>query len=195
MARRRCARPHDEVGCRLRLARMHRVKTPVPGRPTTSVFRGLVLLSLTLAGSACQADTVDDGPDEVVEEFVARMQRVHGDPKAARDAYELLWSDAKRSLAERAKRASAVAGRELAPQAMLAPSRFWLSFLPKRYSAHIDGDWAVVTAIGEEPTQREEVKCVREDGHWRVVLVLPPLPPIQRREEGPDSEHAAPAPK
>ena len=30
---------------------------------------------------------------------------------------------------------------------MLAPSRFWLSFLPKRYSAHIDGDWAIVTAF------------------------------------------------
>ncbi len=158
----------------------------------TRFARGFALAACGLAAGACQADAVDAGPDEVVEEFVARMQRVHGDPKAARDAYELLWSDAKRSLAERAKRASAVAGRELAPQAMLAPSRFWLSFLPKRYSAHIDGDWAVVTAVGEEPPQREEVKCVREDGHWRVVLVLPPLPPIQHRDEGPDSERPPP---
>lgn len=155
-----------------------------------------VVLALCLFGAlGCQADAVDAGPDEVVEEFVARMQRVHGDPKAARDAYELLWSDAKRSLAERAKRASAVAGREVAPQAMLAPSRFWLSFLPKRYTAHIDGDWAVVTAIGDEPAQRDDVKCVREDGHWRVVLVLPPLPPIQHRDEGPDSDHPPPPPK
>ncbi len=157
---------------------------------------GDVLLPCALALSvvACRADVVDAGPDAVVEEFVTRMQRVHGDPKAARDAYELLWSEGQRSLAERAKRASAVAGREVAPQAMFAPSRFWLSFLPRRYAAHVDGDWAVVTAIGDEPTQRAEVKCVREDGHWRVVLVLPPLPPIQRREEGADTEQTrAPA--
>jgi hypothetical protein len=149
--------------------------------------RGLLGLALGGALTACQSDGVDDGPEAVVEEFVARMQRVHGDPKAARAAYDLLWSDAKRSLAERAKRASAVAGRELAPQSMLAPSRFWLSFLPRRYTARVDGDWAVVTAVGDDVTQRDEVKCVREDGRWRVVLMLPPLSPIQRREESGDS--------
>lgn len=149
--------------------------------------RRAALACLTAAVlTGCQSDTADAGPEAVVEEFVTRMQRVHGDPKAAREAYELLWGDAKRSLAERAKRASAVLGREVAPQSMIAPSRFWLSFLPKRYSARIDGDWAVVTATGDEPAQHEEVKCVREDGRWRVVLVLPPLPPIQHREEGLD---------
>jgi hypothetical protein len=152
------------------------------------------LLALYLCAApltACQSDGEDAGPEAVVEELVARLQRVHGDPKAAREAYDLLWSDAKRSLAERAKRASAVAGREVAPQSMLAPSRFWLSFVPKHYSAQIDGDWAIVTATGAEPAQHHEIKCVREDGHWRVVLMLPPLPPIQRREESP--EGAAPA--
>jgi hypothetical protein len=146
---------------------------------------------------ACQSDVVDAGPDAVVEELVQRLGRVHGDPKVARAAYELLWSDAKRALAERAKRASAVMGREVAPQSMFAPSRFWLSYLPKRYVARIDGDWAVVTAIGEEPSQRQDIKCVREDGHWRVVLVIPPLPPMQRREEGPEGNEQprAPTPK
>ena len=148
-------------------------------------LRALVL-ALGALGPACQSDGVDAGPDAVVEELVQRLGRVHGDPKAARAAYDLLWSDAKRALAERAKRASAVAGREVAPPSMLAPSRFWLSFLPKRYVARIDGDWAVVTAFGEEPSQRQDIKCVREDGHWRVVLVVPPLPPMQHREEGPD---------
>ena len=46
----------------------------------------------------------------------------------------------------------------------------------------IDGDWAIVTASGEGPEAREyEIRCVREDGHWRVVLELPPLSPIQKR--------------
>ena len=130
----------------------------------------------------CEADPVDAGPEAVVEELVLRLQRVHGDPKAARAAYELLWSDAKRGLAERAKRAGAVAGRDVAPESMIAPTRFSLSFKPRRYTARIDGDWAVVSITGDSPSQYHEVKCVREDGRWRVVLVIPPLPPIQRRE-------------
>ncbi len=143
---------------------------------------------LALAGVGCQADVVDAGPDAIVEEFIARMQRVHGDPKAGRDAFELMWSEAQRALVERAKRASAVAGREVAPQSMIAPTHFSLAFAPKRYSARIDGDWAIVTVVGEAPGQHHEVKCVREDGHWRVALVIPPLSPIQRREDAQETE-------
>jgi hypothetical protein len=145
-----------------------------------------VLLSVALAAApltACQRAPVDETPEQVVEEFVTRMQRVHGDSKAGRAAFELLWSEARRSLAERAKRASDVAGREVAPEDMLAPSRFSLTFSPKHYTARVDGDWAVVTVAGETESQRAEVKCVREEGVWRVVLTLPTLPPIQRRPE------------
>jgi hypothetical protein len=141
-----------------------------------------LFVTLSSIASGCEADPVDAGPEAVVEELVLRLQRVHGDPKAARAAYELLWSDAKRGLAERAKRAGAVAGRDVAPESMIAPTRFSLSFKPRRYTARIDGDWAVVSITGDSPSQYHEVKCVREDGRWRVVLVIPPLPPIQRRE-------------
>ena len=187
----RLATPATSGYERRAVTRPNRLSSGVPISGRRPFGLGAWLTAFLILG--CHADVVDAGPDAVVEEFVQRMQRVHGDPKAARDAYELLWSDAKRSLAERAKRASAVAGRELAPQAMLAPSRFWLSFLPRRYAAHIDGDWAIVTAMGDEPTQRQDVKCVREDGHWRVVLVLPPLPPIQHRDEGAESDQTRPA--
>jgi hypothetical protein len=145
-----------------------------------------VVLALSLASTGCKNDVVDAGPEAIVEEFIARMQRVHGDPKAGREAYELLWSEGQRGLIERAKRASAVAGREVAPPSMIAPTRFSLAFTPKRYSARVDGDWAVVTVTGEDPSQRHEVKCVKEDGHWRVALVIPSLSPIQKREEGPE---------
>jgi len=150
--------------------------------------RGLAMAlvaSAALVCAACENDQGDAGPEAVVEEFVDRMQRVHGDPKAARAAYELLWGEAKRGLAERAKRAGAVAGRDVAPESMIAPTRFSLSFVPRRYTARIDGDWAVVSITGEVASQYHEVKCVREDGRWRVVLSIPPLPPIQRR---PDSD-------
>jgi len=87
-------------------------------------------------------------------------------------------------LAERAKRASAVAGREIAPEEMIAPSHFSLAYRPKKLTARTDGDWSEVTVRGEASAQPHVVKCVREDGRWRVVLELPLLPPIQRRPEG-----------
>jgi hypothetical protein len=150
----------------------------------TRRFRGFALASgLLCVASACKSEPIDARPDRTVEEFVLRMQRVHGDPKTARPAFDLLWSEAKKNLAERAKRASSVVGRKVAPEEMLAPSRFTLHYTPRRFDARIEGDWAIVSITGEVADQRHDVKCVREDGSWRVVFDLPPLPPIQKRSE------------
>ncbi len=146
-------------------------------------WAALALLAALQVG--CEAEANDSTPERVVQEFMDRMQRVHGDPHAARLAYELLWADARRNLAERAKRASSVAGREIAPEEMIAPSHFSLAYTPKKLTARTDGDWAEVTVLGESNgAPPRTVKCVREDGHWRVVLELPLLPPIQHRLDG-----------
>ncbi|HYP98847.1 MAG TPA: hypothetical protein VER96_09240 [Polyangiaceae bacterium] len=145
----------------------------------------LLAVALAFAQTGCEAEAKDSTPERVVQEFIDRMQRVHGDPRAARLAYELLWVDARRNLAERAKRASAVAGREIGPEEMIAPSHFSLAYRPKKFTSRTDGDWSEVTVSGEaSSTQPHTIKCVREVDHWRVVLELPPLPPIQRRPDG-----------
>jgi hypothetical protein len=132
---------------------------------------------------ACEAPKADATPEGVVMEFVERMRRVHGDPQAAKAAYDLLWLDAKGNLAERAKRASAVAGRPVAPEEMLAPSRFALAFRPKRYTSRIEGRWAVVVVTGDAPaTEKKEVRVTLEEDGWRIALEVPALPPIRKRD-------------
>jgi hypothetical protein len=143
---------------------------------------GVGLVSCMVLG--CRRESVDEDPVRLVREFIERMQRVHGDQKNARAVFELLWSPAQKNLTERASRASALAGRKLAPEEMITPSHFTLRFEPKRISTTTTADRAVVAVQGDPP-QREtrDVRCVREDGRWRIVLDLPVLPPIQKRPE------------
>ncbi len=142
----------------------------------------LVAFAFAFVLSSCEREQPEADPAAVVQAFVERMQGVHGDPERARDAYELIWSEAKENLTERARRASAVAGRKVGPEEMIAQSRFSLRYRPKRYSAKVSGDWAVVTVAGEAPaTQNTQIECVREDGVWRVRLDFPRSEPIQRR--------------
>jgi hypothetical protein len=149
-------------------------------RPQTSSW----LIGLALLVLACRRESVDEDPEHLAREFIVRMQRVHGDQKNARAVFELLWSPAQKNLTERASRASALAGRKVAPEEMIAPSRFTLRFEPKRISVTTSGDQAVVTVQGDPPLREtREIRCVREDGRWRILLDLPVLPPIQKRPE------------
>jgi hypothetical protein len=119
-----------------------------------------------------------------VQEFIDRMQRVHGDPQKSKAAYDLLASEARAKLDERAERASAALGRVVKPEEMLAPSRFYLSFQPRTWSSRVGPGWAIVSVEGESPRERSEIRCLREQGEWKVVLDLPDLPPLEQRESG-----------
>ncbi len=142
-----------------------------------------IAVSMVLA-SGCSRRPADASPEGVVREWIERMQGVHGSPQAAKDAYELLSRQAKANLDQRARRASAATGRKMEPEQMIAPSRFSLRFVPRQTRARIAGDRAIVEATGADPaTEQASVPCVREDGVWRVDLVLPPLAPVERRAD------------
>jgi hypothetical protein len=141
---------------------------------------GLTALLGALLGCARQAS--DETPERAVQEFIDRMQRVHGDALKSKAAYELLAAPARANLEERARRASAAVGRNVTPEEMLAPSRFYLSFQPRTWTTERGADWAIVTAEGESASQRKQIRCVREQGHWKVIIDLPDLPPLERRD-------------
>ena len=140
-------------------------------------------LAATLWLTACAQRSEGDSPERAAQEFIDRMQRVHGDVQKSKAAYDLLASEAQANLAERAQRASATIGRVVLPEEMLAPSRFYLSFPPRSWSTEQGAGWAIVTVEGESPHERHQIRCVLENGRWKVVVDLPELPPIERREQ------------
>lgn len=131
---------------------------------------------------ACQQETQERGPEDVVSEFVNTMRRAHGNIRDGEAAVALMWEPARENLEERARRASALSGRELSAGEMIVPSWFALHLSPERIEARRDGEWAEVTVYGagEESVQ---LRCVQEEGKWRVALELPPLAPIRHREQ------------
>ena len=141
-----------------------------------------VATTVALVSIACGHEAVDEDPERLVQEYIDRSKSAYGDPHGARGVFELLWSTAQKNLTERASRASALASRKVAPEEMLPLTKFALRFVPRKYSTEIRSDIAVVTASGDaQSTDHAEIRCVREQGRWRIALDVPPLPPIQRR--------------
>lgn len=156
-----------------------------PSRGATRMLsRREALLGLCVFAASCSRRRPDSSPEAVVREWIERMQRVHGEPEAARAAFELLSQASRANLEERARRASAATGRKMGPEQMIVPSRFSLRFSPRQLTSRVAGDRAVVEAVGADPeVEHASIPCVRENGVWRIDLVLPPLAPIERRPD------------
>jgi hypothetical protein len=144
------------------------------------VTRSSILLLLA-ALTACEPAPAHATPDAAVRELVERLRGFHGKQDDAQGLYELLSERAKANLQSRADRYGAASGKKIAPWAMLVPSRMGPRFTPQGYEAQIVGKYALVDVVGVDPGEHARVPCVLEEGVWRVDLVLPDLPPIQRR--------------
>jgi hypothetical protein len=142
---------------------------------------------MALLPASCSRPAPNATPEGAVREFIERMRLVDGDPADAKAAFELLSGRAKANLAERAQRFSAATGKAIAPEAMIAPSRFLLRFEPQRYTAQIAGPHALVDVMGLLLSDVAQVPCVFEETGWRVDLVLPPLPPVQQAPVAPST--------
>lgn len=143
----------------------------------------VALIFLALAGVAgCERQEAPPGPADVLMKFVSKMRQVHGKPEDGDQVVELLWKPARENLEERARRASALSGRELSPGELVVPSWFALHLPVERAEARVDGEWAEVTAFGPAGAS-VQARCIREEGEWKVALELPPLAPIRMREQ------------
>lgn len=138
----------------------------------TALVTAFVLFAL-----GCADEPTDETPEGALRLFLVAMDRSEYESRARAEAYELLSEDSRRALEERSKRATALARRPFEPWEMMAQGRYRLRFQARPgdgIEAEIDGDRAEVVVRGEEG-QVARVPMVREDGRWRIVLVLPPM--------------------
>ncbi len=131
-----------------------------------------------LAVVACSKKQPNETPEGAVRELIDQLKALDGSPKVAKAAFELLSAEAKQNLVARAERYSAASGKHIEPEMMLAPASFIERFDARHLSSEIRGGYAVVRAQGLLAEQTAEIRCVYEEGGWRVHMDLPPLPPV-----------------
>lgn len=144
--------------------------------------RRAFLVATLLAG--CSRSAPDATPEGALRLFIEKMETSADDPSAMKEAYGLLGPRARANLKERAERASRGQGKRFEPHEMLAEARFGLRFRTKAMTTRVEGDEANVEVSGEGPDEKATVKCVRENGAWRVELDLPDVNKPERRDGG-----------
>jgi hypothetical protein len=152
----------------------------------------LAAASLACASALACGSADADGPVDTLSRFLETMDRSNLNDNARKDAYAMLDEGAQAALAERAKRAALVTGRDFAPWDMLAPGRFRMRFAPAEHGgmrATVTGDHAVVHVTAEGSPEKVSVPMTRQAGRWRVQLPLSRI-----READPILPAAVPSP-
>lgn len=126
----------------------------------------------------CQEELPNATPEGAVRELAERLRHLDGSNNEAEKAFELLSTETKENLQQRAQRYSAASGKHIAPHRMIAPASFRESFSGQRYESEISGTQALVRVRGGTDADEAVVRCVYEEGGWRVHVPLPPLPGV-----------------
>jgi hypothetical protein len=152
------------------------------------VFRTRFGAALICAAAQACGGGADEtkSPVATVRHFLEVMDRSGADEGALKEAYRLLDSSAREALADRAERATTLAGRRFEPWQMLAQGRFRLRFAPaspRGMRERVQGERAMVTVNGAQPGQSAEVPLVLEQGQWRIALPIPTMRSEPRQPE------------
>jgi len=142
---------------------------------------GALCVALSGALMGCEPEQPNATPEGAVRELLERFASVHGQPEQAHAVYEMLSKRTRDNLGERARRYSDASRKTIAPESMIAPSRFLRRFQPQEFTAEIVGTHALVEVVGLLPSQRARIPCVYEDGGWKVDIILPELAPVRLR--------------
>lgn len=135
----------------------------------------LVLLATAILSSACRSRP-DATPEGAVQELLRASASAGHDPSAAAQVYALLAPSSRRSLEDRARRATAITGKPVSPEQMLVASWTPIRFEIVRTTTRVDGDRATVELFGPDPgTQHASIPLEREGEAWRIVVVVPPV--------------------
>jgi len=138
-----------------------------------------MLLALALA--ACQRARPEEQPDTAVRELLENLRGPALDQTRTKAIYGLLSNRARANLQARAARYTDASGKTIGPEAMLAPPSA-LAFEARRFRVlRRDDTTADVEVAGLLPGERAVLRCVKEDGTWRVDLSLPPPPAVVYR--------------
>lgn len=112
---------------------------------------------------ACSTPDPGETPVGAVRAFLEAMERGAWDSDARRHAYDLMTTESREVLQQRADRAEALGGSDLQPWEMLAQGTFRPRFSARRFE--LEGDEVVV----QGPSGGEaRVGVAREGEHWRV---------------------------
>ena len=153
-----------------------------PARPSGSGVLTCVLVTWAGTLAACGSPPTDETPAGALRLFLGAIWSSEAldaddDQDTLTTAYELLDAESREHLARQARLAGALGGRERDPWEMLAAGASRMALVPRTSGGMrevIDPDGRGATVIvSDERGASADVRLVREDDGWRVLLHVP----------------------